>query len=310
MSKFSVALFEDLDEREGAPELGVDTGSEPGEGGSKPRVLVVDDDPANLEIVRAHLADQYDVTAETDPEKALGIVRQGSVPDLVLLDIMMPHVSGLEVCREIRKDFSFDRLPIVFLTAKSQVADLARGFALGANDYIVKPFSRGELLARVKYHADFQRHVEVSSARLQALRKFSGDLARFKDREQLAKALFALAADHIDAAGALAYRKDELLLRREHGETLEFLLKPPSPVPRSSESICRCSIRPAQTSVSNCFGSHRNTWTSIISSLRRFGAAGFDRADKEFLVSVLREIDVVRNNIRNFIQDEETLKNI
>ena len=231
MSKFSVALFEDLDEREGAPELGADTGSEPGEGGSKPRVLVVDDDPANLEIVRAHLADQYDVTAETDPEKALGIVRQGPVPDLVLLDIMMPHVSGLEVCREIRKDFSFDRLPIVFLTAKSQVADLARGFALGANDYIVKPFSRGELLARVKYHADFQRHVEVSSARLQALREFSGDLARFKDREQLAKALFALAADHIAAAGALAYHKDELLLRREHGETPEFLLKPPSPVP-------------------------------------------------------------------------------
>ncbi len=119
MSKLSVAPFEDFDEREGAPELGADTGREPGEGRLKPRLLVVDDDPANLEIVRAHLADQYDVTAETDPEKALGLVRQGLVPDLVLLDIMMPHVSGLEVCREVRKEFSFDRLPVVFLTAKS-----------------------------------------------------------------------------------------------------------------------------------------------------------------------------------------------
>ena len=305
MSKLSEVSFEGIEEGEGESEFSPDADGS----GKKPRVLVVDDDPANLEIVSAHLADRYDVIAETDPEKALGIVCRGSRPDLVLLDIMMPHVSGLAVCREIRKEFSFDCLPVVFLTAKSQVADLARGFALGANDYIVKPFSRGELLARVKYHVDFRRHVEVSSARLQALRQFSGELANFKDRGQLAKALFALAADHIDAAGALVYNKGELPMRREHGETPESLRQPPSPIPPVQEVGLSTFHSPGsdeQFQLLRFTPEYLDEYHFLL--YRRLGAAGFDRADKEFLVSVLREIDVVRSNIRNFIQDEETLK--
>ncbi|MGL4369387.1 MAG: diguanylate cyclase domain-containing protein [Spirochaetota bacterium] len=87
-----------------------------------------------------------------DGNEALRFIEGGAIPDLVLLDIMMPRISGFEVCRRIRAIYSPSKLPIIMLTAKDQVNDLVEGFTLGANDYITKPFSKYELFARIRLH--------------------------------------------------------------------------------------------------------------------------------------------------------------
>jgi DNA-binding response OmpR family regulator len=113
------------------------------------RVLVVDDDPDILQLVEWRLGVAgYDVVTERDGDSALVAVRESS-PDLVLVDWMMPRRTGIEVCQAVRDDPSTARIPIILLTARAQEADVQRGFAAGADDYIVKPFSPRELLSRV-----------------------------------------------------------------------------------------------------------------------------------------------------------------
>ena len=116
-------------------------------------VLVVDDEPMNRQVIVNHLsAAKYKVLQASDGYEALEKLRSGIRPDLILLDIMMPRMNGLEVCRRIREDFPSNELPVIMLTAKNQVNDLVEGLMAGANDYVAKPFSKGELLARTKTH--------------------------------------------------------------------------------------------------------------------------------------------------------------
>ncbi|RMI27519.1 MAG: response regulator, partial [Calditrichaeota bacterium] len=117
------------------------------------RILIVDDEPINLQVLTNHLAGaNYKIFQAASGEEALQLIQEGHRFDLVLLDIMMPRISGYEVCQKIRKQYLPSELPIIMLTAKNQVSDLVEGLAVGANDYIPKPFSRSELLARVKTH--------------------------------------------------------------------------------------------------------------------------------------------------------------
>jgi two-component system, OmpR family, phosphate regulon response regulator PhoB len=114
------------------------------------RVLIVEDEPDIRNLVVLHLQrDGYQVTSAGSGEEALRQVRQ-SPPDLVLLDLMLPTMSGLEVCRRLRQEPATATLPIVMLTAKADEVDKVVGLELGADDYVVKPFSPKELLARVR----------------------------------------------------------------------------------------------------------------------------------------------------------------
>ncbi len=114
-----------------------------------PRILVVDDDPDLREIVLLKLEiSGFETHAEADGEAGLAAALE-LVPDLILLDWMMPKLTGIEVCRLLRDDLRTSRVPVILLTAKAQVSDIERGFAAGADDYIVKPFSPTELLARI-----------------------------------------------------------------------------------------------------------------------------------------------------------------
>ncbi|HMA37935.1 MAG TPA: ATP-binding protein [Chloroflexia bacterium] len=116
-------------------------------------ILVVDDEPVNLQVLANHLALQrYTVTQASNGPEALAAISNGLKPDLVLLDIMMPRMSGYEVCERLRESFPPNELPVIMLTAKNQVADLVEGFGSGANDYLTKPFSKTELLARMQTH--------------------------------------------------------------------------------------------------------------------------------------------------------------
>jgi DNA-binding response OmpR family regulator len=115
------------------------------------RVLVVDDDPVIADLVSFRLARLgLEVSVETDGQAGLAAARELR-PDLVVLDWMMPRMNGLEMCAALRADPDAElaRTPVLLLTAKAQEPDLERGFAAGATDYIVKPFSPRELATRV-----------------------------------------------------------------------------------------------------------------------------------------------------------------
>jgi len=117
------------------------------------KILIVDDEPINLQVLANNLSlENYAITQATNGLEALTLIESGFQPDLILLDVMMPRMTGYEVCKKLRERFLAIELPIVMLTAKNQTSDLVEGFIAGANDYLTKPFSKNELLARIKTH--------------------------------------------------------------------------------------------------------------------------------------------------------------
>lgn len=117
---------------------------------ARSHILVVDDEPDILELVRYNLVQNgYSVTGVLSGEEALIQVR-GQLPDLVILDLMLPGVDGLEVCRALKRDARTAAIPILMLSARSEEADVVAGLELGADDYLTKPFSPRVLLARVR----------------------------------------------------------------------------------------------------------------------------------------------------------------
>ena len=114
------------------------------------RILVVDDNPANVDILRARLLAQgYEIITASDGEEALNVVRE-QLPDLILLDIMMPKLDGVEVCRRLRADPTLPFIPIVLVTAKSDSKDVVAALEAGGDEYLTKPLDHAALGARVK----------------------------------------------------------------------------------------------------------------------------------------------------------------
>ncbi len=118
----------------------------------KPLVLVVDDAPQNLSLMDDLLSEDYAVKVAPSGVRALKIARSLPTPDLILLDIMMPDMDGYEVCRQLKADPHTLDIPVIFLTAKTQLADEQLGFSLGAVDYIAKPISPPIAMARIATH--------------------------------------------------------------------------------------------------------------------------------------------------------------
>ena len=116
----------------------------------QPRVLVVEDEPAQLEILAYNLeSDGFLVSRARDGEEALLLIRE-DVPDVIVMDWMMPHLSGIEVCRRLKSNSETRSIPIIILSARSEDEDKVRGLEIGADDYVVKPYSVVELMARVR----------------------------------------------------------------------------------------------------------------------------------------------------------------
>lgn len=124
----------------------------------KANILIVDDEPVNLQVLNNYLALQnYHIVQASSGFEALHIVEKGFKPDAVLLDVMMPRMTGYEVTPKLRDKWQADELPILLLTAKNQVTDLVTGLEMGANDYLTKPISKDELLARLKTHLNIKQ---------------------------------------------------------------------------------------------------------------------------------------------------------
>jgi phosphate regulon transcriptional regulator PhoB len=128
---------------------------------AKKKILLIEDDRDIVELVRYNLEkEEFQVASSSDGAMGLAQIKK-SPPDLLVLDLMLPKLSGLEICKEVRRDPALNRLPILMLTARGEEADRIVGLELGADDYVTKPFSPRELVARVKA---LLRRVEPAAA--------------------------------------------------------------------------------------------------------------------------------------------------
>jgi len=146
--------------------------SEPGEKrNEKQTVLVVDDAPANIQVVNSILKDTYKVRIATNGMKALELVRTTPRPDLILLDVMMPGMDGYQVCSQLKTDPGTRDIPVIFLTGQTETSDETRGFEVGAVDYIHKPFSPAVVQARVQTHLVLRNIREQLAQQLLTIQK-------------------------------------------------------------------------------------------------------------------------------------------
>jgi len=127
----------------------------------KRAVLVVDDTPANIQILMETLKDDYRIIAAVNGQRALQLAASTPPPDIILLDVMMPEMDGYEVCAKLKADAKTRDIPIIFITAMNDAQDETKGLELGAVDYITKPFSQAVVLARVKSHLDLKQAREI-----------------------------------------------------------------------------------------------------------------------------------------------------
>lgn len=135
-------------------------GDTPGEPEARQKILIVDDSPVNIHALSAMLSTEHDIIFATRGEEALEIATRQR-PDLVLLDVVMPDLDGYEVLRRLKRDSVTAGIPVIFITAKGDVEDEAKGLQMGAIDYIVKPFSPGIVRVRVNNHLELKRHRDL-----------------------------------------------------------------------------------------------------------------------------------------------------
>ncbi|GAB3489347.1 response regulator [Marinomonas epiphytica] len=136
----------------------------------QPRILLVDDEPTNLRVLRHILQDHYTLSFARSGQAALDLVEKESI-DLILLDVMMPDMTGLEVCQQLKQSPKHKDIPIIFVTALRDSADEETGFNMGAVDYITKPVVPAIVLARVKNHLSLIQAAELHEAHLELIQR-------------------------------------------------------------------------------------------------------------------------------------------
>ena len=283
-------------------------------------ILVVDDDPVNLQVLSSQLAflDNVDVhTADRGP-RAIEFIKTNTCPDLVLLDIMMPGMNGYEVCKALREQYSASILPIVMITAKNRITDLVEGFACGANDYIAKPFSKDELLARVSTQLALKKAYGVLQENIQ-LKK---EVARRKNTEQDLKLMqqrLSRILDAIDDAviavneskeicfsnspcqKMLGYDPDELLgcpvsqLGAEFGPGHDPMLKKPEDETKSNAKITAKNRQTVNCRISSAILDLDHE-TLLILVLEKENDT--PKLDQAAALSVIRELNINRQRIQ------------
>ncbi|MEI8642689.1 two-component system response regulator [Pseudoalteromonas sp. Hal040] len=145
------------------------------------RILVVDDEPANLKVIREVLANDYRLSFAKSGELALQLI-ENEPPKLILLDIMMPDMSGFDVCKVLKANPKTAHIPVIFVTALSHEQDESEGFALGAVDYITKPISPAIVRARVKNHLSLVQAEQLQLAHIDLIQRL-GRAAEYKDTD-------------------------------------------------------------------------------------------------------------------------------
>lgn len=181
-----------------------------GQEGRAGLVLVVDDEYINLRIVESHLSEHYALLTASSGADALELLSERR-PDLIILDVMMPVMTGVQLCQIIRKRYDMDELPIIMLTAKNRVEDLVKGLNAGANDYITKPFSREELVVRVSKQLELMdlHRIRQENQRLNwQLQRYADMQQRLRERERRLARMLDITGDAmlcVDEGGDIVY---------------------------------------------------------------------------------------------------------
>ncbi len=140
------------------------------------KVLIVEDDLANRKILKAQLtAAKYSVLTAKDGESALKLINSDKKIDVVLLDLMLPDISGFNVCKSIRENFTMYQKPVIMVTSKNYIKDLVEGFSVGANDFVTKPYNIYELIARINSSLSLKRIFEDNTS-LKRINKLKSDI--------------------------------------------------------------------------------------------------------------------------------------
>lgn len=166
----------------------------------KQHVLIVDDEPINLKVLNNILKDIYKLTFAKNGNEALRLIKKEK-PDLILLDVMMPEMTGYEVCEILKQDMLYKSIPIIFVTALNDAVDEAKGLNLGAVDYISKPVNPAVVKARVSTHLSLVDADELRRTRLQIIQRL-GRASEYKDNET---GMHVMRMSHYSRIIALAY---------------------------------------------------------------------------------------------------------
>lgn len=166
----------------------------------QPTILIVDDEPANLRVLKQILQQDYRLIFAKSGEEAWRLANSKK-PNLILLDIMMPDITGLEVCKQLKAEPSTCKIPVIFVTALNDHSDEAQGLELGAVDYITKPVSAAVVKARVATHLSLVQADELKRTRLQIIQRL-GHAAEYKDNET---GMHVMRMSHYSKVIALAY---------------------------------------------------------------------------------------------------------
>jgi len=170
----------------------------------QPSLLLVDDEPANLRVMKQILQQDYHLIFAKSGAEALRLTTEKK-PDLILLDIMMPDMTGIEVCKQLKDNTKTASIPVIFVTALSDEADEALGFELGAVDYISKPVSAPIMKARIRTHLSLVQADVLRATRLQVIQRL-GRAAEYKDNET---GMHVMRMSHYTKVLALAYGLNE-----------------------------------------------------------------------------------------------------
>ncbi|MBF0339986.1 MAG: response regulator [Magnetococcales bacterium] len=154
----------------------------------RPRILIVDDLPGNIKVLAELLKDEYDISMTTNGQDALRLA-QNNHPELILLDIVMPGLDGLEVCQRLRADARTRGIPVIFVTGQGDTEEEAQGFSVGAVDYITKPFSSPIVRARVKTHLGLKLAREQIEKSNQEIRHLNDNLVAVLSEQKKANDL-------------------------------------------------------------------------------------------------------------------------
>ena len=154
---------------------------------TKPHIVIVDDEPTNIRMLSAGLRDEYEISVATDGHDAIALIeKHAKTIDLIILDIVMPGLSGYNVCSTLKRHKETKNIPIIFITAKTTPENEAKGFELGAVDYITKPFNLPVVQARVSTHVTLKAHADFLKALLTEqsvkVRKYQTEYKRLFDQ--------------------------------------------------------------------------------------------------------------------------------
>lgn len=176
----------------------------------KNTILVVDDQPQNIRLIGTLLREHYNLLIADNGPKAIETAL-GKMPDLILLDIMMPEMSGFEVCKALKNDKRTREIPIIFLTAKTETEDILKAFEIGGVDYVTKPFNALEVMARIKTHLELKNSKDTIKQQYSELIKKNEQLTKaYSDLEHQAQNLNKLYLQLIQNETFLRKSNEEL----------------------------------------------------------------------------------------------------